>query len=148
VECLVPKLDIQVFGTGGSRRAGEQAAAKLALEAVQNALLKSTGTARKARPRASQLKLAGIATIQTEVSNTPNTPNTSGDGTSRKSGKTSVKAEPKTDTRAEAIENAPDLSQTRLDLNPASDTDDSAVEKPMSPDDKGVSSPPSQTKTA
>ena len=64
IECLVPKLDIQVFGTGGSRRAGEQAAAKLALEAVQSALVKSPAAARKARPRTAQLKLAGIATVQ------------------------------------------------------------------------------------
>jgi len=68
IECVVPKLDIQVFGTGGSRRAGEQAAAKLALEAVQNALMKSATSSRKARPRAAQLKLAGIATIQSGVS--------------------------------------------------------------------------------
>lgn len=68
IECLVPKLDIQVFGTGGSRRAGEQAAAKLALEAVQAALVKTSSAARKSRPRASQLKLAGIATIQPDVS--------------------------------------------------------------------------------
>jgi ribonuclease III len=67
IECLVPKLDIQVFGTGGSRRAGEQAAAKLALEAVQKALAKSPSGARKSRPRASQLKLAGIATVQAEL---------------------------------------------------------------------------------
>lgn len=67
IECLVPKLDIQVFGTGGSRRAGEQAAAKLALEAVQKALTKSPSGARKSRPRASQLKLAGIATVQAEL---------------------------------------------------------------------------------
>jgi ribonuclease-3 len=67
IECLVPKLDIQVFGTGGSRRAGEQAAAKRALEAVQAALTKTPGTTRKARPRASQLKLAGIATIQPDA---------------------------------------------------------------------------------
>jgi ribonuclease-3 len=67
IECLVPKLDIQVFGTGGSRRAGEQAAAKLALEAVQKALTKNTGSARKSRPRTSQLKLAGIATIQPDA---------------------------------------------------------------------------------
>jgi ribonuclease-3 len=66
IECLVPKLDIQVFGTGGSRRAGEQAAAKLALEAVQNALVKNTSSGRKTRPRTTQLKLAGIATIQSE----------------------------------------------------------------------------------
>jgi ribonuclease-3 len=67
VECLVPKLEIQVFGTGGSRRAGEQAAAKLALEAVQAALAKSPSTARKGKPRTTQLKLAGIATIQPEA---------------------------------------------------------------------------------
>ncbi len=47
IECLVPKLDIQVFGTGGSRRAGEQAAAKLALEAVQTALVKTPASARR-----------------------------------------------------------------------------------------------------
>jgi ribonuclease-3 len=67
IECLVPKLDIQVFGTGGSRRAGEQAAAKLALEAVQKSLVKTPAAARKTRPRASQLKLAGIATVQAEL---------------------------------------------------------------------------------
>ncbi len=66
IECLVPKLDIQVFGTGGSRRAGEQAAAKLALEAVQSSLVKTPAAARKSRPRTSQLKLAGIATVQAE----------------------------------------------------------------------------------
>jgi ribonuclease III len=32
VECLVPKLKIQVLGSGSSRRAAEQSAAKLALE--------------------------------------------------------------------------------------------------------------------
>ena len=67
IECLVPKLDIQVFGTGGSRRAGEQAAAKLALEAVQLALAKSPATTRKPRARTAQLKLAGIATIQPDA---------------------------------------------------------------------------------
>ena len=66
IECLVPKLDIQVFGTGGSRRAGEQAAAKRALEAVQLALVKSPTGARRAKPRTTQLKLAGIATMQAE----------------------------------------------------------------------------------
>jgi ribonuclease-3 len=35
VECAVPKLAIQVLGNGGSRRAAEQAAAKLALEQAQ-----------------------------------------------------------------------------------------------------------------
>lgn len=64
IECLVPKLEIQVFGTGGSRRAGEQAAARLALEAVRRALVKAPAAARKPRTRTAQLKLAGIATIQ------------------------------------------------------------------------------------
>jgi ribonuclease-3 len=63
IECLVPKLEIQVFGTGGSRRAGEQAAAKLALETVVK-LLSKTPNNKKSKPRASQMKLAGIATIQ------------------------------------------------------------------------------------
>jgi ribonuclease-3 len=67
IECLVPKLGIQVFGRGGSRRAGEQAAARLALEAAEQALVKTPVTARKSRPRAAQLKLAGIATIQADA---------------------------------------------------------------------------------
>lgn len=66
IECLVPKLDIQVFGSGGSRRAGEQAAAKLALEAVQVALAKVPGATRKPRATA-QMKLIGIATIQSDA---------------------------------------------------------------------------------
>lgn len=67
IECLVPKLEIQVFGTGGSRRAGEQAAAKLALIAVQTALSKAPAARRKTRPRTAQLKLAGIATVQPDA---------------------------------------------------------------------------------
>ncbi|MEO7032127.1 MAG: ribonuclease III [Herbaspirillum sp.] len=66
IECLVPKLEIQVYGSGGSRRAGEQAAAKLALEAAQKILIKSPTATRKSRPRTSQLKLAGIATAQSD----------------------------------------------------------------------------------
>lgn len=66
IECLVPKLEIQVFGTGGSRRAGEQAAAKLALETAVK-LLSKTPNSKKSKPRTSQLKLAGIATIQSTV---------------------------------------------------------------------------------
>lgn len=65
VECLVPKLNVQVFGRGGSRRAGEQAAARLALEAAQ-AVLVNAPSARKSKPRAAQLKLAGIGTVQSE----------------------------------------------------------------------------------
>jgi ribonuclease-3 len=63
IECLVPKLEIQVFGTGGSRRAGEQAAAKLALDTAV-AMLAKTPTGRKNKTRTSQMKLAGIATVQ------------------------------------------------------------------------------------
>jgi ribonuclease-3 len=67
IECLVPKLGIQVFGRGGSRRAGEQAAARLALDVAEQAMAKSPPAARKAKPRAAQLKLAGIATVQGEA---------------------------------------------------------------------------------
>ena len=65
IECLVPKLGVQVYGRGGSRRAGEQAAAELAMVAAQQALLKMPALGRKAKQRTTQLPLAGIATIQT-----------------------------------------------------------------------------------
>lgn len=94
IECLVPKLDIQVFGSGGSRRAGEQAAAKLALEAVQAALAKTPSAARKTRPRAAQLKLAGIATVQPDAP-TANAPSTQDSKPESKSAKSAAK-EPKT----------------------------------------------------
>lgn len=71
IECLVPRLNIQVYGRGGSRRAGEQAAAKLALDAVGHSAVKGSkaaAPARKPKPRAAQLKLAGIATIQSDSS--------------------------------------------------------------------------------
>ena len=61
----MPKLNVQVFGRGGSRRAGEQAAARLALEAAQQVLAKAPA-ARKSKPRAAQLKLAGIGTVQSD----------------------------------------------------------------------------------
>lgn len=67
IECIVPKLDIRVSGRGGSRRAGEQAAAKLALEAVQKATLKMSPNAKKVKPRATQLKLLGISTLQDDL---------------------------------------------------------------------------------
>ena len=44
-----------------------QAAARLALEAAQHAVQKGPSGARKSRPRSAQLKLAGIATDQTEL---------------------------------------------------------------------------------
>jgi ribonuclease-3 len=107
IECLVPKLDIQVFGTGGSRRAGEQAAAKLALEAVQLALVKSPGSSRKSKPRASQLKLAGIATIQEDAPAPPPT---------KPSTKVAAKAEPKQEAKGATREEAKDVKP-----NPKSD---------------------------
>jgi ribonuclease-3 len=58
-----------VFGRGGSRRAGEQAAARLALEVAEQAAQKNPGGARKSRPRSAQLKLAGIATDQSAEQN-------------------------------------------------------------------------------
>ena len=51
VECAVPKLSIQVLGSGGSRRAAEQAAAKLALEQAQ-ALMPATVRKTKRSARA------------------------------------------------------------------------------------------------
>jgi ribonuclease-3 len=48
VECSVPKLGIQVLGSGGSRRAAEQAAARLALDAAEAV---SVGTRRSRSTR-------------------------------------------------------------------------------------------------
>jgi ribonuclease-3 len=107
IECLVPKLDIQVFGTGGSRRAGEQAAAKLALEAVQAVLIKAPSAPRKAKPRTSQLKLAGIATVQ---SDTPT------DETPPRHAKAASKSEPKAEAKPEAKPDAPASCNAELDL--------------------------------
>jgi len=76
VECLIPKLDIQVFGAGGSRRSAEQAAAKLALEAALKLQVKAPVASRKRKPQDAQLKLIGIATIQ------PDSPAEAGNTTS------------------------------------------------------------------
>ncbi len=139
IECLVPKLDIQVFGTGGSRRAGEQAAAKLALEAVQNALVKTAASGRKTRPKAAQLKLAGIATIQ---------PDAPAEDAAKKAVKT-AKADAKQEPR-----------QSRLDLKGDGKSAKSEVKTETKPDAKppqpeagataGAAVPaiPTQSKTA
>ncbi|RJX30663.1 MAG: ribonuclease III [Oxalobacter sp.] len=66
VECLIPKLHIQVFGAGGSRRSAEQAAAKLALDSAQKMQVKAAAAPRKRKPKEAQLKLIGIATVQTD----------------------------------------------------------------------------------
>ncbi len=49
VECSIPKLSVRMSGTGGSRRAAEQAAAKLALESATR-LQASTPRRPKAAP--------------------------------------------------------------------------------------------------
>ncbi len=64
VECLVPKLDVRVVGMGGSRRAAEQGAAKLALEAVMALAPAAAKRARKTARRDTQLSLP-VATVQT-----------------------------------------------------------------------------------
>lgn len=124
IECLVPKLEIQVFGTGGSRRAGEQAAAKLALEAVQTAFVKAPSSARKSKPRTAQLKLAGIATIQADAPSeqTPKLParqaakgeaRTEPKSESKPIEKIDAKAETKSEQKPEAaLPNEPDIAAT------------------------------------
>ena len=49
IECIIPELEIQAFGTGSSRRAGEQEAAKFALE-----LIKLMGKGQKKRSSGSK----------------------------------------------------------------------------------------------
>jgi ribonuclease-3 len=102
VECSIPKLDIQVYGTGGSRRAGEQAAALLALAAVQAALENSPTLPRKSRQRTTQLKLAGIATFQ------PDAPENKSEDT-RKSGK-----QPRASVQQEQPQQQPQEQETLL----------------------------------
>ncbi len=102
VECSIPKLDIQVYGTGGSRRAGEQAAALLALAAVQAALENSPTLPRKSRQRTTQLKLAGIATFQ------PDAPENKSEDT-RKSGK-----QPRASVQQEQPQQQPQQQETLL----------------------------------
>ena len=67
VECLIPKLEIQVFGAGSSRRAAEQAAAKRALDAALAVQGKSPAASRKRKPQDAQLKLIGISTDQSDA---------------------------------------------------------------------------------
>lgn len=71
VECQVPKLDIQVFGRGANRRAGEQAAAKLALAAAQAAVAKGGR-----KPLAAGKESASSAQAPTAVASSSGTPST------------------------------------------------------------------------
>jgi ribonuclease-3 len=122
IECLVPKLDIQVFGTGGSRRAGEQAAAKLALEAVRAALAKTPSGTRKAKPRTTQLKLAGIATVQSDAhAGEWQDPDTRSE--TKKQSESASKAESKTNAKSAAKSEAKtaQTDEKNLELDIASD---------------------------
>ena len=66
IECLVPKLGIQVFGRGGSRRAGEQAAARWRWKWPSRRCRRARPPRARPSPRSAQLKLAGIATDQSD----------------------------------------------------------------------------------
>lgn len=61
VECSIQKLDVQVLGSGGSRRAAEQAAAKLALE---RCLALMPAPVRRSRKAAEPVKLPPSAIVQ------------------------------------------------------------------------------------
>ena len=71
VECVIPKLDIRVSGFGSSRRAGEQEAAKRALELIKLMEDGETVPVSKNKKRETQLKLIGIATVQKNKSADP-----------------------------------------------------------------------------
>ena len=65
VECLVPKLDIKVFGSGASRRAAEQAAAKKALDELQTvAHTLTTKSKRSKSARAAAKQAEAEAAVQ------------------------------------------------------------------------------------
>ncbi len=136
IECLVPKLDIQVFGAGGSRRAGEQAAAKLALEAVQAALVKTPSASRKSKPRTAQLKLAGIATVQPDapLEGTPKStvkpaPKSESKQGSKQEPKEDAKHGSKGDVKAELISE----QKSAPDTNATSKVDTDKLAEPVKP---------------
>jgi ribonuclease-3 len=132
IECLVPKLDIQVFGTGGSRRAGEQAAAKLALEVAQAMLLKSPSAARKSKPRTAQLKLAGIATIQPDApahAPAPRKPAKT-EAEPKAAARIEAKAEARTEAKVEAKTTAPPVDGEAAARKPAARSAEARVAEP------------------
>jgi ribonuclease-3 len=142
IECLVPKLEIQVFGTGGSRRAGEQAAAKLALEAVQAALVKTPSASRKSKPRTSQLKLAGIATIQPDAP-VEKSPRQAAKTAAKSDLKQEAKADPKQNGKSDAkleLKDEPKSeakaepkAEPKTDANTTSKTDRAVADEPVTP---------------
>ncbi len=77
VECAVPKLGIQVLGSGGSRRAAEQAAARLALDATETAATTTRrGRSTRVQPSEPSTTIAaglGEAAPAVAVTGTPQT---------------------------------------------------------------------------
>jgi ribonuclease III len=59
VECAIPKLEVGVRGTGRSRRAAEQSAAKQALEAAQHAVAAGRRPRKKTAPAVETCHAAG-----------------------------------------------------------------------------------------
>lgn len=60
VECAIPKLGVQVLGRGDSRRAAEQAAARLALDALQTRAQQAAQGGKRARIRADKVSPAAV----------------------------------------------------------------------------------------
>ncbi|MEF9995863.1 MAG: ribonuclease III [Burkholderiaceae bacterium] len=67
VECVIPKLGISLRGTGRSRRAAEQSAAKLALDAAQTALTQQLRRPRRKSTEAGDADAAASAAIESGV---------------------------------------------------------------------------------
>ncbi|MDR5751163.1 MULTISPECIES: ribonuclease III [unclassified Caballeronia] len=70
VECTVPKLDVKVSGSGASRRAAEQAAAKMALDGVMAAAPALAVKPKRKGARAAKLAeevVPGVTGVQTAL---------------------------------------------------------------------------------
>jgi ribonuclease-3 len=78
VECQLPKLDVSVRGSGRSRRAAEQSAAKLALEAAQAAQAAVRRSRRKAATDAPPVAVAAVEPGDGPPKNEPDPEPTSG----------------------------------------------------------------------
>jgi ribonuclease III len=63
VECSIPKLDVKVLGSGGSRRAAEQAAAKTALSLALQVPMSS----RKSKSNAMSLPISAASTLTDQL---------------------------------------------------------------------------------
>jgi ribonuclease-3 len=84
VECAIPKLEISVHGTGRSRRAAEQSAAKQAFEAAQHAMHLGRRTRKKPTTAAAttvELAAPTDATTEKAISAPRQPPSTAASGT-------------------------------------------------------------------